>query len=162
MDEEHLGFLAARLSLWIELRGRALAGKLPDLLEPLAGDGTCIDLRTAPLLCRADAANHLAGAVFAAACSRLLVAWVLVVLPSALQLFAFGTKIPVIVGIPGEVGPRPRSILAFRFVKDRDERQDLSIQREPGEVLFRAVGGVSRNPVRLQPEAFAGPVDHAA
>lgn len=30
-------FLAARLSLWIELRVRTLVGKLPDLLEPLAG-----------------------------------------------------------------------------------------------------------------------------
>ena len=135
MRKQHLDLLSTRLCLRVELRGSALAGKFPDFLKLLAGDGTCIDLRAALLLRRADTANHLAGAVFTATCPRLLVAWVLVVLPGALQLLALGTKISVVVGILGEVGARPRSILTFRFVEDRDERQNLPIQREPGEVL---------------------------
>ncbi|WP_299549111.1 hypothetical protein [uncultured Tateyamaria sp.] len=75
---------------------------------------------------------------------------------------AFGAKIAVIVGIPGVVGSRPCSILSRRFIDNGNEWQNLSIQRELGKVLCRAVGSVGSNPVWFQPEAFVGAVNHAS
>lgn len=104
VGEEHLDLFAPLLRRRVERGCCALVCKLPDLLKPLAGDGTRIHLGT-PLRFRGtNAADHLAGAVFAASRPGLLIARVFVVLPGALELFAFGAKIPVIIGIPGEVG----------------------------------------------------------
>ena len=48
------------------------------------------------------------------------------------------------------------------MVKDRDERQYLSLECQPDQVLRRAESRVRRHPIGLQAKALFGPVDHLA
>jgi hypothetical protein len=60
----------------------------------------------------------------------------------------------------GKVVAREGAVGALGFVEHRNVRLDITLMHQPGKVLSRTVGGVSRQPLRAQAEALLRPVDH--
>ena len=57
--------------------------------------------------------------------------------------------INVVLLVEGKVCPAEGAILALRFVGDWDVRRDIFVVDEPIEVLSRAIGGITGEPLGL-------------
>jgi hypothetical protein len=76
--------------------------------------------------------------------------------------FAARTDVAVAFFVPSEVGPQEGAVLAVTFVKDWDERQDLTFCGQPNQIVGATIRGISCNPIRFQAKALFGTLDHLA
>src|SRR5262249_4386182 len=74
--------------------------------------------------------------------------------------FAGRTNVDVLLLVKAEVFPTEGPVFALRFVDHRDMRHYLRLVDQPIQVGSGTVGGVAREPLRLDVEALLGAFDH--
>lgn len=137
-------------------------GNVAGILVEIAGDLSSRRVRTAGGLECATITVALAGAIeprpiLGDARSRRCIG------PAELhQQLALGTGVMVLLCIEDEVRSRQGTIGPVGLVEHRDMRRDPTLLDQPGQVRGRSVGTIGDKSLRLQPEAFGGPVEHGA
>src|ERR1700683_3985536 len=74
------------------------------------------------------------------------------------ELLSGRADIAVAFALIGEVVTREGAVDALGFVEHWNVRLDPALMHQPGEVLGRTVGGISRQPLRPQAEALLPPL----